>query len=426
MDTVGTDLSTSLPARPAPAQDLSLLLLGTGTSSSLPSIGCLTNPVSGCWCCRSTLLKDDPKYATEYRKNERRNISGMLRIPTLPQPDTGRTERTILIDCGKSFFSGALEHWPKKGLREIDAVLLTHAHADAILGLDDLRGWTLRGHIQPSIPIYCTQETFEGVSKAFPYLTNMGQATGGGDIPALAWHVIDPVAPFDLCGIQVVPLPVEHGKFFTTPPKPFLCSGFLFNRQICYLSDVSAVPPSVYDTISRYVDLPDSPAIIGATENGTVDRVEDDDERKPKLQALIVDCLRLEEFTSHYGLGKAVETVRKLGARKNYLIGFGHRTSHTAWTEACKLVSTPGSTSGFGTLSEDRPTFNDLYNGHVDVLKEDPAAFARRALQVVENWERERGARWTDEERPWIRPSCDGMTIKVGKDGVEVNDDEYL
>jgi len=146
----------SISSTQAILQDLSLLLLGTGTSSSLPSIGCLTNPTSGCWCCRSTLLKDDPNYASEYRKNERRNISGMLRIPTPPQPETGRTERTILIDvsqsrssivgvaclssidelqqCGKSFFSGALEWWPKKGLREIDAVLLTHAHADAILG----------------------------------------------------------------------------------------------------------------------------------------------------------------------------------------------------------------------------------------------------------------------------------------------------
>lgn len=409
--------STSNP----PLQDLSLLLLGTGTSSSLPSIGCLTNPVSGCWCCRSTLLKDDPRYKTEYRKNERRNTSAILRIPTPPQSD-GRTEKTVLIDCGKSFFSGALEWWPKKGLREIDALLLTHAHADAILGLDDLRGWTLRGHIQKSIAIYCTQDTFNDVSKAFPYLTNMGQATGGGDIPALTWHIIDPIAPFELFGVQVIPLPVEHGKFFTTPPKPFLCSGFLFNRQICYLSDVSAVPPSVYSTLSEYVDLPTSPSITGIRSNGQSEVVK---EEKPKLQALIVDCLRLEEFTSHYGLGKAVETMRRLGARKNYLIGFGHRTSHTAWREACTLLSTPSSRSGYGSLSVDSPTFNDLYNGHSDPLQEDTEMFSKRALQVVENWEKERGASWAEAKRPWVRPSCDGMTIRVGSDGVTVEDDEY-
>ncbi|GAA5929362.1 MBL fold metallo-hydrolase [Sporobolomyces koalae] len=409
---------------PAP-QDLSLLLLGTGTSSALPSIGCLTNPVSGCFCCRSTLLKDDPKYATEYRKNERRNISGILRIPTPSQPGTTRTERTILIDCGKTFFSGALEWWPKKNLREIDAVLLTHAHADAILGLDDLRGWTLRGHIQPSIPIYCTQDTFDDVSRAFPYLTNTGKATGGGDIPALTWHIIDPVAPFELFGVEIVPLPVEHGKFFTTPPKPFLCTGFLFNRQICYLSDVSAVPPSVYSTLSNYIELPTEPEIAGSSPEAIVNGSTRDEFVKPKLQALIVDCLRLEEFTSHYGLGKAVETIRKLGAKKNYLVGFGHRTSHTAWREACQLLSRPNSISGFGTLEQDPPTFNDLYNGHPDPLQEDPVAFSKRALQIVENSERARGARWSEEPRPWVRPSCDGMTITVGKDPLVVEDDEY-
>lgn len=171
-------------------------------------------------------------------------------------------------------------------------------------------------------------------------------------------------------------------------------------------------------------------------------------EGKPKLQVLIVDCLRLEEFTSHYGLGKAVETMRKLGAKKNYLvrcfsrsligserqlnlvrflsqIGFGHRTSHTGWREACELLSTPSSKSGYGSLSSDPPTFNDLYNGHPDPLQEDTAMFSRRALQVVENWEKERGASWGEEERPWVRPSCDGMTIRVGGDGVTVGDDEY-
>lgn len=98
-----------------------------------------------------------------------------------------------------------------------------------------------------------------------------------------------------------------------------MCSGFLFNRQICYLSDVSAVPPPVYRLLSQYVELPTSPSVTGVSENGLE---KNEDNQKPKLQVLIVDCLRLEEFTSHYGLGKAVETIRKLGAKKNYLVSF--------------------------------------------------------------------------------------------------------
>ena len=48
--------------------------------------------------------------------------------------------RTILVDCGKTFREQAIEFFPKKGLRKIDALILTHHHADAIDGLDDLRG----------------------------------------------------------------------------------------------------------------------------------------------------------------------------------------------------------------------------------------------------------------------------------------------
>ncbi|GAA6064299.1 hypothetical protein JCM10212_002479 [Sporobolomyces blumeae] len=457
-------------------QDLTLLLLGTGTSSSLPSIGCLTNPRSGCWCCRSTLLKDDPKYSTEYRKNERRNTSAVVRIP-YPQDDH-RRERVILVDCGKTFFSGALEHWPKQGLREIDAVLLTHAHADACLGLDDLRGWTLRGHIQASIPIYCTKDTFVEVQKAFPYLTDVGKATGGGDIPALTWHIIDPSEPFDLFGIEIVPLPVEHGKFFTTPPKPFLCSGFLFNRQICYLSDVSGIPDSVWATLDHHLDLPFSrtssssartneiestlPVVNGTSSSSTTTTTTTGADAgassKPRLQALVVDCLRLEPFTSHFGLGQAVETAERLGARKTYLIGFGHRTSHTAWVHATRLLASPSTTSrdlASGSSrqadeGEDRPVlFHELYNGHEDATKEDVEVFGRTAVKVVEKWERDearfartgRGGRGgengvagsgvdagpdaTTRRGVWIRPSCDGMNIRVGRDGRTVTDDEY-
>jgi hypothetical protein len=73
---------------------LELLMLGTGTSSGLPSIGCLTDPARGCFCCRSTLNKDDP----EGRKNLRRNTSAVLRIP---DKQGGRT-KSLLIDVSST------------------------------------------------------------------------------------------------------------------------------------------------------------------------------------------------------------------------------------------------------------------------------------------------------------------------------------
>jgi len=52
----------------------------------------------------------------------------------------------------------------------------------AVNGLDDLRGWTLEGAIQPSIDIYLTQQTLTDISRAFPYLVSKEHASGGGDV----------------------------------------------------------------------------------------------------------------------------------------------------------------------------------------------------------------------------------------------------
>lgn len=76
--------------------DLELLFLGTGTSSALPSVGCLTSS-HGCYCCKSTL---DPTDA-QGRKNVRRNTSALLRIPaTVP----GGRRKSLLIDVSLVLF----------------------------------------------------------------------------------------------------------------------------------------------------------------------------------------------------------------------------------------------------------------------------------------------------------------------------------
>ncbi|GAA5828644.1 hypothetical protein JCM11251_000885 [Rhodosporidiobolus azoricus] len=419
--------------------DLDFIVLGSGTSSSIPLIGCLTDPQGGCHCCRSTLDKAD-KGA---QKNVRRNTSAIVRIKATEE---GQRDKVILIDCGKTFLTGAQEHWPRHGLREIDAVILTHAHADAILGLDDLRGWTLRGAIQPSIPIYLTQDTFKEVSKAFPYLTNAGKATGGGDIPSLTWQIFDEKEPFEVCGLEVVPLPVHHGRFFTTPPSPYFCLGFLFARQILYLSDVSYIPQDVWTTLSQYLTLPAFPPTSSSPPRKDSEEKEEKGEKK-KLKVLIIDCLRLEPFTSHFGLGQAVATARRCGAEKNYLIGFGHRTSNALWVAGCRALSHPTSRRSIhpSSASQPIPTYAhpyEAYSGSSNPTLEDESVWVEKALQTVESWalaapvdeggrageevregsEEERALR--EWERVWIRPAVDGMTVSI-RAGEGVRDDEY-
>jgi phosphoribosyl 1,2-cyclic phosphodiesterase len=73
----------------------------------------------------------------------------------------------ILIDCGKTFRDTVLRTFPALGVTHLDAVFLTHGHADAFMGLDDLRDVSLGGK---PFPIYTSAPCFEVVSRAFAYL----------------------------------------------------------------------------------------------------------------------------------------------------------------------------------------------------------------------------------------------------------------
>ena len=122
---------------------LDVTFLGTGTSGSVPNIACLTAP-PGEEPCQTCLSTRTP----EGKKNIRRNTSAVVRIdgadgrkvyaanfgsciaPVRRLIITYLYLRTILIDAGKNFQAAALEWFPRYGLRRIDAVLLTHGHAD--------------------------------------------------------------------------------------------------------------------------------------------------------------------------------------------------------------------------------------------------------------------------------------------------------
>jgi Beta-lactamase superfamily domain len=70
------------------------------------------------------------------------------------------------------------------------------------------------------------------------------KATGGGDIPSFVWHSFDPSEPFQIpsCGeIEVIPLPVEHGMYFSDEPAtPYMCMGFRIGN-VSYISDANRI-----------------------------------------------------------------------------------------------------------------------------------------------------------------------------------------
>eukprot|EP00850_Spirogloea_muscicola_P024242 SM000513S17639 [mRNA] locus=s513:489:3125:+ [translate_table: standard] len=218
----------------------------------------------------------------------------------------GRRTR-ILVDAGKNFKEQVLRWFPRYGIRGIDALLLTHEHADAILGLDDVRGvqpWDAHNNIPP-MPVFLSQHSMDSVKEKFPYLVKKPLASGQEvrRVAQLDWRVIDAsvAAPFDVEGLTVTPLPVMHGE-------DYVCLGFLFGaarQRVAYISDVSRIPPET-DAVLQ-------PAASGSP-----------------LDILILDCLfkKRASHNTHLCYPQSLEVIKRLRPKKALLIGMTHEFDH--------------------------------------------------------------------------------------------------
>ncbi|NLG83883.1 MAG: MBL fold metallo-hydrolase [Firmicutes bacterium] len=178
---------------------LRVTLLGTGTSHGVPTIAC------DCPVCTSP----DPR-------NRRHRTAAYLELPG----------GAVLIDTPPELRLQALTF----GLRRVDAVLLTHTHADHIAGLDDLRRFNeLAGG---SIPVYGHREAMADIRARWHYIFDP-TTQGGGGKPDLTLCPVE--GPFPLLGETVIPIPARHGRL--------LVYGYRI-RGFAYLTDCSELPPS--------------------------------------------------------------------------------------------------------------------------------------------------------------------------------------
>ena len=225
--------------------------LGTGTSTGVPV------PTCGCAVCRS----DDPR-------------DKRLRPSVLLAWDGG----TVLIDTATDLRRQALDH----GLTRLDAVLYTHAHADHVFGLDELRlfNWRKGG----AMPVFGSPITLAAIRRTFWYVFEDVEAGGGK--PILDLHEVD--GPFELFGREIVPVPLEHGRL---PITGWRTGGF------AYLTDVSAIPETSY------------PLLAG-------------------LDLLVISALRIRPHPTHMHLARALEEVARIGARRTRLTHIAHEIGH--------------------------------------------------------------------------------------------------
>jgi phosphoribosyl 1,2-cyclic phosphate phosphodiesterase len=227
--------------------------LGTGTSHGVPMIGC------DCNTCRSS----DPR--------DRRLRPSIY----LDVPDRVR----LLVDTSPDLRQQALTN----GIKRVDAVLFTHAHADHILGLDELRRFNaVQG---TSIPCYADAATWQTLRRTFSYVFD-GMARQGGGIPLLDPREI--TGTFSVDRIEVVPVPLLHGR------APIL--GFRFGT-FAYLTDCSAVPD-------------DSWALVDG------------------VDTLVIDALRHKPHPTHFTVAEAMRAAERVGARRTFFTHMCHDLPH--------------------------------------------------------------------------------------------------
>jgi phosphoribosyl 1,2-cyclic phosphate phosphodiesterase len=178
--------------------DLTVTILGSGTSGGVPRIAC------GCPTCASA----DPR-------DRRSRASALLAFGPY----------RVLIDAGPDLRAQAL----REGLDRVDAVLLTHEHADAIGGLDDLRRFNeLRGGY---LDVRTLPDSLAIVVDRFRYAFDPGQTRFAG-LPML--RPVEVAGPFEVAGRRFVPIPVIHGERVIAG---YRTGGF------AYCSDVQRIDP---------------------------------------------------------------------------------------------------------------------------------------------------------------------------------------
>lgn len=172
-----------------------LTILGCGSSSGTPVIGCT------CDVCQS----NNPR-------NKRLRTSAWVQTKGL----------SFIIDTGPDFRVQAL----RAGINHVDAVLYTHPHADHLYGIDDLRALCFRK--QGAIPIYGNEFTINNIKTRFDY--TFFPVTKNWERPVLTAHVVK--RAFNIQGVKITPIAVTHGRW--------VCCDYRIG-DIAWLTDLNAI-----------------------------------------------------------------------------------------------------------------------------------------------------------------------------------------
>ncbi len=229
---------------------MTITFLGTGTSHGIPTVGC------SCPVCTSENLK-----------NKRMRSSLWIRS----------ADSSLLIDTSPEFRLQAL----REGMKRLDAVLFTHAHADHSHGLDDIRPLCR----EKPIPVYGNASTLEEIRQRFSYIFRKTQIGGGK--PRIELHTVNE-GKFRIGALEIAPVPIMHGDL--------VILGYRIG-DIAYLTDCSRIPEQSYALLAD-------------------------------LRILILGALRYRPHETHFSIEQASREVEKIAPQKAYFTHFCHDIDH--------------------------------------------------------------------------------------------------
>jgi phosphoribosyl 1,2-cyclic phosphodiesterase len=290
-----------------------VVFLGTGVSTAIPSIRhVLDMKENPCRVC-------DDAMNNQSSKNKRNNVSVAIMFN-----DENNKRKCYLVDAGKTLRDTCLSTFVKYSIQEVNGILLTHGHADAMMGIDDLRDLQHSRVVPVPDPmnssksivgfqilsgpmnIYSTQTTYETVSNAFPYLTTCQPCYLDKKNNVLerriAYLKFNIINDFDHLYVHkeseedtniekkmlIKTFPVYHGG-------DYVSLGFSFGKegQFIYISDVKIIPEGSWKYLKSI----------------------------PKIKYLIIDVLNWKGIFSHMGLDEVIEVAKELQPEYVYCIG---------------------------------------------------------------------------------------------------------
>ncbi len=183
-------------------------------------------------------------------------------------------EGNVLVDCAPEMRLQLV----RAGIRTLEAVIVTHTHADHVMGMDDLRSLCIRQ--RAPMPVYTLPRYQEDIRRVYAYA--FGEYPEGLFVPRFDLRDVRPT--LRLAGLEIETMLVEHGK---VPVVALRIGGF------AYLTDCSRIPPEA-------------------------------ESRLQGLDTLMIDAVRIAPHPNHFHLAASLEQIARLAPRRAFLTHLSH------------------------------------------------------------------------------------------------------